>query len=82
MSVEQCKKHIIGHCAGTPITSFIDPAVKTFLVNITEFTTSRRQVNHPGFMILTKHCTECGMAVEYDKNKQYWDNSIDKHHAL
>lgn len=72
-----CTHHIIGVCAGSNIVSFDDPKVKDFLRKVQVFTTSKKQVNHPGFMLLSKYCTECGLKVDYDKNKSQWDELIE-----
>ena len=72
-----CKNHIIGACSGKNITSFDDAIVKTFLANLKEFTTSKKQVNHPGFMLLGRHCTECGTKIDHKKSKAQWDELIE-----
>jgi ribosomal protein L33 len=72
-----CENHIIGVCAGTNIISFDEPAVEKFLSNLKIFTTSKKQVNHPGFMILIKYCTECGAEIDYKKTKSQWDELIE-----
>jgi hypothetical protein len=72
-----CKNHIIGVCAGANIVSLDAPAVKKFLSNLKVFTTSKKQVNHPGFMLLAKCCTECGEAIDYKNYKAQWDELIE-----
>lgn len=72
-----CKEHIIGVCAGTNIVSFDDPAVNKFLNSLKVFTTSKKQVNHPGFMFLAKYCTECGAEIDYKNSKSQWDELIE-----
>lgn len=73
----QCKNHIIGVCAGTSIASFSEPVVRKFLNNLKVFTTSKKQVNHPGFMLLAKYCPECGAKINYKKLKSQWDELIE-----
>jgi ribosomal protein L33 len=72
-----CQEHIIGICGGTKITSFDEPVVTRFLNNLAVFTTSKKQINHPGFMILAKYCPECGAAINYKKIKPQWDVLIE-----
>lgn len=72
-----CQNHIIGVCAGTNITSFDDIAVTKFLSNLKIFTTSKKQINHPGFMNLAKFCPECGAEINYKANKSKWDDLIE-----
>jgi ribosomal protein L33 len=72
-----CQDHVIGVCAGTNITSFDDTAVMKFLSNLKVFTTSKKQVNHPGFMNLAKFCPECGAEIDYKNCKYQWDILIE-----
>jgi ribosomal protein L33 len=72
-----CQDHIIAVCAGTNIVSFDEPVVKNFLKNVKVFTTSKKQVNHPGFMLLAKYCTECGAEIDYELSKAQWDELIE-----
>jgi hypothetical protein len=72
-----CQNHIIGVCAGTNITSFDDTVVKKFLSNLTVFTTSKKQVNHPGFMYLVNFCPECGLKINDKSSKSEWDELIE-----
>lgn len=72
-----CKNHIIGVCGGTYITSFDDVAVREFLSNLKEFTTSKKQVNHPGFLDLGNFCPKCGAKIDYKKSKSQWDILIE-----
>ena len=72
-----CQDHIIGVCVGTIIVSFDDPVVKEFLSNLKEFTTSKNQVNHPGFMVLARYCPECGTEIDHKSNNPQWDELIE-----
>jgi hypothetical protein len=72
-----CKDHIIGVCAGMSIVSFDDIVVEKFLANLKDFSTSKKQVNHPGFMHVGKYCTECGTKMDYEIIKSRWDELIE-----
>lgn len=72
-----CQNHTVGVCAGTNIISFSEPIVKEFLNNLKDFTTSKKQVNHPGFMLLARYCTECGAKIDYENIKSQWDELIE-----
>jgi hypothetical protein len=70
------EKHVIGVCASHPIRDFDDQAVTTFLARLTTFNHSKKQVNHPGFMLLADFCMDCGAPLDRVNNKKRWDQYI------
>jgi hypothetical protein len=69
--------HVIAMCAGEPVKSLQDPVVSLFVGKLDEFKKSKAQVDHPGFLYVSKFCVECGQKLDFDEATNEWESIMD-----